>query len=169
MILGGIGSLRMGDDLTRRTRWGDRATKIKGVAAPSEATFAVAERLIALLGKPAAEDSRGGCTRRVEARDCRSLATIAATANDGNDGREDILLIGTFIMWIESRARLSLNSVSKGFALPQWLATHPPGQVLVGPDESGKGDERLVADIVKRASQRQGPVDKWFRQFRIEH
>ena len=142
----------------------DAATKIRMPSAANEVAFA--KRLIDALGRPAVADSHTLLVS--EQNDSRSLALMAAELKDRSGHKQNILLLGMFIMWIANR-----DALNQGFqAVPssqEWLRPFPPGYVLIGSVSDTTRFEELTKMIITRAEQYSGPVDRWFRGFRIEH
>jgi len=140
----------------------DAAGRIQTSAQRSE--ISVVKELAALLGQPQAANPRD--LAEVDRRDSEELARLAAAEQDRAGEHQNVLLDGVFIMWIANRSALNLAFES----LPSsqdWLRPFPPSIVML--DGAAKADySDFERAVVSRAEANDGPIDKWFRRFRIE-
>jgi hypothetical protein len=70
-------------------------------------------------------------------------------------------------MWVANLEEVNLAFEQNTAAL-EWLKPYPPGVMSVGPGVDVTAFDAVAAAVVKRASQSSGPVDDWFRRFKIE-
>ena len=106
---------------------------------------------------------------RVQQRDSRALSKMAVDQKDRSGDKQNVLLTGLFIMWIVNRQALNA-AFQETPSAEEWLRPYYPSYMLVGAvGEEAQAYEELAAAIVSRASQNRGPVDRWFRGFKIEH
>jgi hypothetical protein len=125
---------------------------------------AVAKQLGALLGRPQPGSLRS--MTEVERRDADDLAKMAAGQRVRTGERQDILVLGIFIMWVANRA--ALNSAFESVPLSQkWLRPFPPSIVMIAGD-GGQDSRDFESSVIAWAQANDGPVDKWYRRFKIE-
>jgi hypothetical protein len=140
----------------------DAAAKIQTSSGRTETS--VAKELAGVLGQPQTANPRD--LDEVDRRDSEDLARLAGAERKRTGEHQDVLLLGTFIMWIANRAML--NAAFESLPSSQdWLRPFPPGIGIVGGVGKGNFDD-LARAVVRRAEANDGPVDKWFRRFRIE-
>jgi hypothetical protein len=140
----------------------DAAARIEASAGRIEPS--VAKEFAALFGQPQTANPRD--LGEVDRRDSEDLARLAAVERKRTGEHQDVLLLGTFIMWIANRT--TLNAAFESLPSSQdWLRPFPPSIVMVGAAGNGNSSD-LVRAVVMRAEANDGPVDKWFRRFKIE-
>ena len=125
---------------------------------------AVARQLSVLLGKAQRRSPRNLIA--LERRDSEDLAKMAAGQTLRAGERQDILLLGIFIEWVANRAAINAAFESVP-ASPEWLRPFAPGIGMVG-GEGGKDSTELEKAVIRWAQANGGPVDKWYRRFKIE-
>jgi hypothetical protein len=159
--LNGLRNLGQADLSTRRLAQ-DAAMSI---AKTSTNENKLAARFIDLLGKPRALGPKA--LKELDERDSRDLAAIAERDTQRAGASQVVLVEGTFIMWIVNRA--AINSAFQAISAAQaWLKPYPPTVVEVGPVLGDAQYDAVAEAIRKTALQFSGPVDLWFRKFKIE-
>ena len=140
----------------------DAAVRIQNRGDQTEA--AVTKQLRGLLGPPQPTSPRN--LAEMERRDSEDLAKMAAGQRLRAGEHQSILVLGIFIMWVANRA--ALNAAFESVPSSQeWLRPFPPGIVMVAGD-SGKDFSDFERSVIRRAQANDGPVDKWYRRFKIE-
>ncbi len=125
-----------------------------------------AVRMADLLGRPRRAGAR--VLRAVEERESVTLAAMAASLKSRGSPEQGLLLDGVLIMWIVNRGAIN-SAFEKNHAAQQWLKPYPPGVVMVGPSGGTSADDELAEAIRRTASRFSGPVDLYFRGYRVEH
>lgn len=129
-----------------------------------ESTAAVAKQLVGLLGSQQAASP--GSLAELERQDSENLAKMAAGQRVRTGEHQSILVCGLFIMWVANRA--ALNGAFESFPSSQeWLRPFPPFIVVVMGDRS-KDSKDFEMSVVRRAQANDGPIDQWYRGFKIE-
>lgn len=126
---------------------------------------AVAKQLSLLLGRSRRASSRN--LTDLDRRDSEDLAQMAAGQRLRAGERQSILLLGMFIMWVADRTALNTAFESVPSA-QEWLRPFPPEIAMVGEGSSNNDTSDFEKSVVRRAEANNGPVDKWYRGFRIE-
>lgn len=140
----------------------DAANRIQASAQRTETSFA--KELALVLGQP--ERANPSDLAEVDRRDSEDLARLAAAEQNRAGEHQNVLLDGIFIMWIANRSALNLAFESRPSS-QDWLRPFPPSIVMVG--GAAKGDfSDLEKAVVSRAEANDGPIDRWFRRFKIE-
>lgn len=163
-VLRGLSGLEKSDALTGSLAK-DAIERIKSTSSLRGSAFA--RSLIEALSKNGRSSADSRTLVRAEQRDSRILAELAGTQKDRTGDKQEILLAGTFIMWVANRVELNLAFQMNPASL-EWLRPYPPSVGLVGPAGDTTKFDELAAAIVNRASQFTGPIDNWFRRFKVE-
>jgi hypothetical protein len=140
-------------------------TAAAAIQIPEDQTAAaVAQQLALLLSESRTPSSRN--LAELERRDAEDLARMAARQSARIGEQQDILLLGIFIEWIANRA--AINAAFQSVPSSQeWLRPFAPGIGMVG-GGGGRDFGELESAVTKRARAHDGPVDKWYRGFKIE-
>lgn len=70
-------------------------------------------------------------------------------------------------MWVANRE--ALNAAFESVPSSQeWLRPFPPGIGLVGGGQIDEKAREFERSVIRRAEAHDGPVDKWYRDFKIE-
>ncbi|MGC4052585.1 MAG: hypothetical protein QM757_24915 [Paludibaculum sp.] len=126
---------------------------------------AVTKQLLSLLGQPQTKGARN--LVEVERRDSLTLANLAAAQKARTGERQSILIEGVFVMWVINRVAINAAFESVPSA-QEWLRPFPPGIVMVGEGEIGEEVREFERSVIRRAQAHDGPVDKWYRGFKVE-
>jgi hypothetical protein len=164
-VLNDLSGLEGSDTLTG-TIAKDAARNVKSTSSLVASAFV--RRLLDTLAKPVGGVAAPVTLLRADRRDSRILAELAGEQKTRTGDKQEILLSGTFIMWIANRGELN-SAFQRNPASLAWLRPYPPGYGLVGPGAESTEFDNVAAAIVNRASQGTGPIDQWFRGFRVEH
>lgn len=141
----------------------DAAARIQPGKDPTSA--AIAKQLRGLLGQPQPASLRN--VVEVERRASEDLANMAAGQQVRAGERQSILVLGIFIIWVANRA--ALNAAFESVPSSQeWLRRFPPGIGMVGGGNIREDLREFERSVIRRAQANDGPVDKWYRGFKIE-
>ena len=135
------------------------------IAIPERETeAAVARQLKEVLGKP--EPAIPPNLAELERRDSEDLARMAAGQASRTGEHQGVLLLGIFVVWVANRT--AVNAAFESVPSSQeWLRPFPPGVAMVGGDAGSDGDE-LEKAVIRQAQANDGPIDRWYRRFRVE-
>lgn len=142
----------------------DAVTRIRTADDDPNSTT-VRKQLLELLRQPQSASVRD--VVEVERRDSEDLANMAARQRVRTGERQSILVQGIFIMLVANR--VALNAAFESVPSSQdWLRRFPPGIGMVGGGKIGEDVREFERSVIRRAQAYDGPIDKWYRGFKIE-
>ena len=162
-LLSSIQGLMDGADPTATAIARDAAARIQTGEDPTSAP--VAKQLQRLLGQPRPASSRS--LAEVDRRDSEDLTKMAAGQQLRAGERQSILVLGIFIMWVANRTTLNAAFESAPSS-QEWLRRFPPGIGMVGGGTISEELREFERSVIRRARANDGPIDKWYREFKIE-
>jgi hypothetical protein len=141
---------------------GYAVTELLRLARSDDRAFA---RLRALLGPP--KPRSASVLKPVAKSISEGLAELASKETSRAGDSQVVLVEGTLMMWLIDREALNA-AFRTNAAVREWLKPYSPSIVEVGPIVGSEANDAFAASVRGIAEQNDGPVDLWFRKFRIE-